>query len=261
MLHRFHDLKACTIHTDDEDIGAVKDLYFDDLSTAIRYFVVDTGHWLPGRKVLLAPAALRHVDEAESTLNTVLTRQQIEDSPGVEEDRPVSRQEEIRLHAHYGWDPYWLIPPSAAGIAPYWGGFGAAGLPPIETRPGRGAAEEEALLAEQAKGDAHLRSANEVRGYEVEARNGDVGRVDDFLVDEEHWAIAFLVVETGSWLSSRPILLAPAWLEGIDWANRQITVGLDKEQIRSSPAYEHGTVVDREYQRRLFAHYDRPPLA
>ena len=121
MLRSFAHLRGSAIQASDGEIGSLRDVYFDDQSTLIRYFVVDTGTWLPGRRVLLAPAAVGGVDAERGGIVTGLTRQQVEDSPSSDLDQPVSRQQETTLHAYYGWEPYWAAPPLAGSLAPYWG--------------------------------------------------------------------------------------------------------------------------------------------
>lgn len=249
MLHSFADLTDFTIRAQDGEIGSVRDLFFDDRSTRIRYIVVDTGRWLPGRRVLLAPSSIGPIDRQDKALTTALTRQQVEDSPGIESDRPVSRQEELRLHQHFGWDPYWMHPPEAGLAAPFWGGTYA---PPVDAGPGA-----EAAPAADEDADLNLRSAREVRGYSVAARDGEVGTVDDYLIDDQRWTVSYLVVDTGGWLSSRPVLVRPDWLRAIEWADRKVTVDLDREQIRTSPPYDRSITVDEAHERRLAEHYGR----
>ena len=107
VLRRVEDLQTYTIGATDGDIGTVADLYFDDQSWTARYVVVDTGGWLSGRKVLIPPRAIQQIDAAGQRLVTNLTRQQVEDSPGIDTERPVSRPYEIDLYGYYGYPYYW----------------------------------------------------------------------------------------------------------------------------------------------------------
>jgi uncharacterized protein YrrD len=90
MLKPASAFKGLTIAATDGDIGSVTDLYFDDLSWTIRYLVVDTGTWLPGRQVLISPLSVRQVDDK---ILMSLTRAQVQNSPPVEADKPVNRQQ------------------------------------------------------------------------------------------------------------------------------------------------------------------------
>jgi hypothetical protein len=106
--------------------------------------------------------------------------------------------------------------------------------------------------------DAHLHSERDVVGYEIQARDGAIGRVDDFLVDDRAWTIRWLVVDTGKWLPGKHVLVAPEWVEDVAWAERAVRVGLSRAQIEGAPAYGPDKPVEREYEQRLYAHYGRP---
>jgi PRC-barrel domain len=255
MLHNLNHIVGYSIDASDGAIGSLKDLYFDDSSTLIRYLVVDTGNWLPGRRVLLVPAVIGGVDAAERKIVGGLTRGQVKDSPGIDAHRPVSRQHEISLHEYYDWRPYWEVPPLAGTVAPYWGGpmpVPAAPAPTEET------VVREVSAAERERADPHLRSAREVAGYRVAASNGEIGHVDDFLIDDGSWAIEFLVVDTRNWLPGRKVLIAPRWLRELDWAGRVVYVDLTRERIKSSPEYDAAMTPDEGYLERLFGHYGTP---
>jgi len=250
MLHSFNHIHGYGIHASDGEIGSLHDLYFDDRSTAIRYLVIDTGRWLPGRQVLLTPAAVGGVDTARQAIVTGLSRQQVEDSPDVATEKPVSRQEEMAIHTYYGWEPYWSVPPLAGTLAPYWG----AAIPPATSSSEERLAQEMAAR-ERADADPHLRSAREVEGYHVAATDGDIGHVEDFLIDDGAWTINLLGIDTRNWLPGRKVVISPGWLRRVDWPNRQIEVELSRDQIKSSPEYDPAKTVDEGYLEQLRAHY------
>ena len=136
MLRTFKDLRGFAILATDGVIGKVDDLYFDDEDWAIRYLVVDTGHWLPGRKVLISPLALGEPDWMGQLLPVSLTKAQIEHSPDIDTRKPVSRQHEAAYFEYYDYPYYW----GGAGI---WGMGAYPGSLTTETR------FEEALKAER----------------------------------------------------------------------------------------------------------------
>jgi uncharacterized protein YrrD len=255
MLRSFNHIRGYAIHASDGGIGSLRDLYFDDQSTQIRYFVVDTGTWLPGRRVLLAPAAVGGIDAERGEIVTGLTRRQVEDSPSVDTEKPVSRQQELELHTYYGWQPYWTVPPLAGGLAPYWGPAMPGTAYP---RPGEARVAEEVAAREREHSDPHLRSAREVKGYHVAATDGEIGHVDDFLIDDGDWAIRLLGIDTGNWLPGRKVVISPAWLRGIDWGEQRIVVDATRQQIKDSPEYDTAMNPDEGYLERLAAHYGRP---
>ncbi len=236
----------------DGDIGKVHDLYFDDDAWALRYFVIDTGGWLTGRKVLLSPHAVERVVLGER-LYVDLNRDQIEQSPDFDNDKPVSRQYESSYYAYYGYPNYWLGP-YAWGLSLYPG--------PTAQRPAHEAAVDEIevrrLAQERERSDPHLRSVREVRGYHIEATDGALGHIESFLVDARSWEIEGIVIDTRNWLPGRKVLVAPHWMVGIEWAARTVAVDLDKERVRNSPPYSPDAPVNRGYEERLYDFYGRP---
>jgi hypothetical protein len=254
MLRSFDHLRGFAIHASDGEIGSLRDLYFDDQSTLIRYFVVDTGTWLSGRRVLLAPAAVGGADAQRGEIITGLTRQQVEDSPPVDTEEPVARQQEIALHGYYGWEPYWAVPPLAGSLAPYWG----AAMPAAHMPSDEEAVAREMAAREREQRDPHLRSAREVKGYYVAATDGEIGHLEDFFIDDQDWAIRLLGIDTRNWLPGRRVVISPRWLHAVDWPGHRIEVGLTRQQIKGSPAYDPAMVPDETYLEQLAAHYGRP---
>src|SRR5262249_12390058 len=106
MMRTISSLKGQGVAATDGDIGSVQDIYFDDMTWTVRYFVVDTGTWLPGRQVLLSPMSLRGVN-ADGKVVVPLSRGQVEQSPSVDTDKPVNRQYEMQYAQYYGYPYYW----------------------------------------------------------------------------------------------------------------------------------------------------------
>src|SRR6266852_859981 len=81
----------------DGEVGKIREFYFDDASWTVRYLIVETGSWLAGRSVLILPKFLGSVDQKNQTIPVSLTRKQVEESPSIDIDKPVSRQHESDL--------------------------------------------------------------------------------------------------------------------------------------------------------------------
>ena len=166
MLFSFEDLRGYGIQAADGDIGSVRDVLFEDTTSIVRYLVVETGSWLFGRRVLLAPAAFGAIDHDARVLSTGLTRAQVEDSPGVDTERPVSRQKEEALHRTTAGRPTGTARPPMA-----WrplGRFAAARVPPA--RPEANPVERE--VAESRAPAGRSASAQRPRGDRL-LRGGD----------------------------------------------------------------------------------------
>jgi hypothetical protein len=246
MLRSTKELRGYTIHATDGDIGKVHEFYFDDLAWIVRYLVVDTGTWLPGRKVLLSPGVLGQPNWETRSLPVGLTKGQVEHSPDISADEPVSRQMEVDLHNYYGWTPYWQ-----SGLPQF--GLGAAAAAEVLAR-----AVKETEEKDEQESDPHLRSTREVIGYHIQARDGVIGHVDDLIVEDETWFIRYLVIDTRNWLPGRKVLVAPAWAEEIDWVERMVQLDLSRETVQNSPEFDPSMPVNREYEVRLYDYYGRP---
>jgi hypothetical protein len=249
MLIGVKDLVGFDLAATDGAIGEVVNCYFDDVHWTVRYLVVDTGGWLSGRKVLISPMAVRAVDAAGERVIVNLTREQVERSPDIDTHRPVSRQHEISLLQHYGFPTYWY--------GPY--AWGPEMLPTPPVPASETVLDEITARAEQdSLEDAHLHATSDVVGYDIQARDGAIGHVADFLLDDHSWTIRWLGVSTGNWLPGKQVLVAPEWVEDVAWTERAVRVGLTRAQIQEAPEYDRERPVERDYEQRLFAHYGRP---
>jgi hypothetical protein len=242
MLRSTKELRGYSIRAVDGDIGKVHELYFDDFAWMVRYLVVDTGNWLAGRKVLLQPGVLGQPDWENQALPVQLTKEQVEHSPAISTDQPVSRQMEANLHTYYGWTPYWQTGLLAPGMR--------IATSEMMVRSGED--------TEEGKGDPNLRSTREVIGYHIQARDGEIGHVEDLIVDDRLWTIHYLVIDTRNWLPGRKVLVAPAWAEQVSWAERKVHLDLSRETVKDSPEYDPSMPVNRAYEFRLYDYYGRP---
>jgi hypothetical protein len=254
MLYSVADLEGLKLRETDGTIGTVEDFYFDDASWLVRYLVVDTGTWLSGRKVLLPPQVAHAPDLASGTLPVDLTKTQVANSPDIDLAKPIERAMEERLYRHYGWEPYW-----GEGLFP----LDVPRYPGAPRSPGdERAADATAEQLDQALRpdfELHLRSADTVMHYYIHARDGDIGHVEDFLVEPEAWAIRYMVVATRNWLPGRKVLISPQWIEDISWSENMVHLDLLQAQLKNAPEYRHGAPIERPYETALFEHYKRAP--
>jgi hypothetical protein len=254
MLRRFTDIRSYTIGATDGDIGSVDDLYFDDLGWTVRYLVVDTGTWLSGRKVLLSPAALRGVDPMGTRIRTDLTRRQVEGSPSIDTQKPVSRQHETEFLSYYGYAPYWDGPYRWGASAYPMGGV----MPPATEAPVQARVAEELAARERQSHDEHLRSARAVSGYGIRATDGDLGHVEDFLIDEQDWAIRYLIADPRSWWPGPHVLVGTDWIRGVSWDDSVVEVDVTRDAIRNAPRWDPAAPFGRDEETRLYTHHGRP---
>ncbi len=250
MLRNVKDLRGYAIRATDGVIGHVEDFYCDDDDWAIRYLIVDTGTWLPGRKVLISPLAIGHPDWAGQLLPVSLTKAQVEKSPDIDTRKPVSRQDEAKYFGYYAYPYYW-------GGGGLWGMGAYPGSLDVENRVEMDM-KAHAVTPNRSPDDSHLRSCAAVRGSHIHATDGDIGHIEDFLVDEHSWAIRYLIVNTSNWWGGRQVLVAPQWIERVSWSDAKVSAGLTREAIKSAPRYDEAAQLDRQQEQAMYEHYGRP---
>jgi len=247
MFRSLNILRDYRILATDGSLGSVSDVYFDDRGWTVRHLVVDTGTWLPGRRVLIPTSALGTPDAARDEFPVDLTKEQVRNAPSIDEDKPVDRQHEAELYGYYGWAPYW------GGDVMMPGGVGVGGLGDAMSLPG--SIPPEPLPSDE--GDPHLRSGRDIIGYAIAAADSDIGEVSDILIDDQDWRIRYFLVDTGKWLPGRKVVLSPEWVKSIEWAEHKVVVDLTREQVEASPEYDEVEGVNRAYEEGLYAHYRR----
>ena len=238
MLRSLKDLQRYRIHAVDGDIGAAYEFYFDDMQWGIRYLVVDTGAWFTGQRVLISPMAIVHADWAGLTLTLDLTKERIRRAPKVDEYKPFSRQEELNYVKYYGWPTYW-----------------SAAIPTTTPKLGT---RQAITSPDEPKEAPHLHRTRPVFSYAIHARDGDIGEVEDFIVDDDAWMIRNMVVSTRHWLPGKKVLIAPQWIADVNESESKIHVDLTREKVRNSPEFNSTEPVNREYEVRLYDYYGRP---
>jgi hypothetical protein len=260
MLRSLKDLENYAIRATDGAIGHVKDFYFEDNTWVVRYLVVETGAWLSSRKVLISPISIGKPDWAEKELPVSLTQQQIKDSPDIDTTLPVSRQHEIQYLSYYGYPQYWGGPGMwAGGMNP---GTMLLGDPGLSATPfaiphavENVIIEEEALRHQQE--DIHLRSYEEVAGYRLHAIDGELGHVQGMLMDEETWAVRYLIIDTSNWWMGHKVLISPRWIEAFNWAEATVSINLTRQMIKEAPHYDPDSPLDRMEEQKIHEYYGR----
>jgi len=251
MLRIPSTLKGYDISATDGHFGTISDFLFDDTSFKLRWLVVDTGTWLPGRKVLLHPSVIGDVDSLRHSLMVTLSKARIKDSPDIMTDQPVSRQMENNLYDYYGWDPVW-------GHSYFGPDMAVSPLGPVAYSAtgemGR-AASFETHLSDQ---DPHLRSIAAVTGYHIEATDGPIGHVENFLIDDTNWDIRYVIVATSNWWFGQHVLVAPFAVRRVDWSDEKLRLNVTRAQVQDSPPWAPLRAIDSTYEQRLHSYYGWP---
>lgn len=240
MLFKAKAFKKYKLNAKDGEIGHVEEFYFDDKHWAVRYLIADTGNWLSERRVLISPYSLTSVNVEEKNINVNLSKKQIEESPSLETNRPVSHQFEMAYYGYYGLPVYW------------YGGYMWGAYPYINRE-----SEKWKEGKQQTKTwDPHLHCTNDVIGHHIQATDGEIGHVEDFIIDDNNWAIRYLIIDTKNWWPGKKILISPQWIDHISWDELKVFVNISREMVLQSPEYTEDSLVTREYELKLHHHYD-----
>ena len=234
-LRSIKQLHRSKLRASDGESGHVSDLYFDDQQWTVRYVVADTGSWITGRLVLIPSQAIGigSLRQEGNRLPVTLTRKQIDDSPPIESDKPVSLQYEEEYYRYYGWSAY----PGMGGMYGGGGMSGIAGFPVVPSMCQM--PEEETNRRERSNNDGnpHLRSTQASGGYQIQTSDGNIGHVTDFVMDDESWAICHFVVKTGHWFAGKQIAISPKHIDRISFEESKVFVNVTKEAILEAPEY------------------------
>jgi sporulation protein YlmC with PRC-barrel domain len=249
MKRSVKSLIGYTMSATDGAIGKVKDVYFDDETWTIRYLILETCDWLSGRKVLICSQALLATNWHNETFPINLTKKQIEHSPVINTDMPVSRQQEMQLHEYYPWSNYWV---SGMGIA----GMGTTGMVmPMRESVGEEISEKAHKPNKKPHGDHHLRSTETLIDYKVKAKDGDIGEIEDFIIDNTTWKMIFLVIDTGDWFPGKKVLLSSKWIKEINWDLSRIDINLTEVKVKNSPEYYPHQLINDVYEKNYYDYY------
>ena len=230
MFYFTSQLKTYNIDAVDGEMGKIKDLYFDDQKWAIRYAVVDTRKWLPGRRVLLSPTSFVNLNNESDYLEVEYDKEAVRNSPEIPDEDAISKDIEDSIAGYYGWNRYWtgnmLWGPQDRPLA----NFQHNEMTEKETR------YNQQLETQQAY---DLRSEDETMDYKVHASNGKLGKVIDMIYDDEYWKIGYIVV------ASSENYMEPTWfvfdtdaIESVDWYEGDIYIKTTVEAAKLTKEYD-----------------------
>jgi hypothetical protein len=191
--------------------------------------------------VLISPYALAIISPTERHIAINLTKEKIKGSPSLDTDQPVSRQFEQDYYGYYGCPSYWYGPN-------IWGAHSY-----IERDGGKWGKLNPGGKA----WDHHLRSTHAVSSYSIQALDGYIGHVEDFIIDDETWTIRYLIINTGTWWPGKKVLVSPQWIERVSWSESSVFVNLSRQTIKESPEYTDESLLTRDYEIGLHGHYNR----
>lgn len=240
MQRNLNSLLGLKLEGTDGEIGKLRDFYFDDISWTIRHLILKTGSWFSEKDVLISPEAVLHSHWEPGTLPVRLTKEQMLKSPEIETDKPVDRQREIEIYGHNLWQPYW-------GNT-----FYTTGLWDINTQAqliDQNEIKKDNEKDERSGYNRHLHSTQFVAGYHIQATDGSIGHVIDFIFDDLTWQISDVAVNTHNWIGGKKILIPVLNIKEIQWRESKVLVNEKAESIKNGlpfdqVKYEHPETED-----------------
>jgi len=228
MRLNINSLLGFSLSATDGEVGKIEETYFDDRNWAIRYLVVKTSQWLSGRKVLISPLAFNRSKWKGGTFPVNLTKKQILNSPYVDTDRPLSLHHTKSLNEYYLWQPF------------IDNGFYA----PVHC-------DQQDLIEEPTVNSAstdhiHLRSTRETRGFRIHAKDGEIGFVSGFIVEDESWKIIYLLVIAKSIFGDQKILISVQDIRKIKWNESKIYLDISVKAVEQCRIFDGSTFIGHE---------------
>ncbi len=221
MLQSVNELDTYTLLAADGEIGELKGFYFNEGTWDTPYLIADTGIWLPGRTIVIATEALGIFDPKAKRIQVNLTKDKIKNSPEVDDDKPLTHELEKKITLYYSWK------------------------------------DSGALVPQQATPTQLFRSTSALINQYIHAQDGDLGHVEDLLVDDEIWKIRYLVVDTRNWWPGKKVIIAPDFVRQVTWEADKVFIDLKRETVKSSPEYQPEALPDRKYEERLYGFYGK----
>ncbi|MCB0194602.1 MAG: PRC-barrel domain-containing protein [Anaerolineae bacterium] len=243
MFKSVHHLYGYTVMAGNDNIGHIDDIYFDDHNWIVQYFVIDTGNLFEGQKVLLSPTLIKHVDDEVEVLSVTLDRNGLSEF-AIATDQIVLGEAPATLSATEAGPP----------VSQLGGGLfdeetvGMSDDSIIETIRAKEGKEEtppaESSGTRSKKGHRNpIYSSKELIGSYIHATDGDIGHIEDLVVDEKLWAIQKVIIDTRNWLPGKKVQIEPKWIDSIDWTETAVYLSLSKSAVKNQPRFDPANPV------------------
>lgn len=235
----------------DEKVGSIEDIYFDDNEWIVRYLVDKTGFLFFGKKVLIPLLELDSIDSNKKNVKLKITKEEVMNSPTIDQDEPVSRDKEKLILGYYAFQPYWNVGSGFMG-----GGIGNAGSGYMGSAAGFGGLKSRREIVKDSEEDEEnsLRSVTEMVGYKMGIKEDEIGEVADLILDENH-EIAFIAVKTDKLECRDYMLVLPEWIHYISYRGKVFSTNKPKAYFENCPEYNLGDTVPDEYRKVLEEFY------
>ena len=244
------EILGYNIETYDQVTGEIKDFLFDDEYWIIRYVDAGLGINLPDRRVLVPQTFLKETDWDTQNFKVTLSREGLATCPALDKFQPISRLYEEELNKHYRIANYWArnynSPNNEVDKMTHFN------LPDQKFNAAPKLIKENQM-------DTNLRSFNEILGYDILTPDGNLGCVEDLLIDSDNWEIISIILDTSKnqpW--SKKVIIASTWIEEISYMDRQIKISLAIKEVENAPEYDPLAPVNEVLEKRFYNYLGKP---
>ena len=222
-----------------DTIGSVSGFLFDDTSWVIRYVIVDIPLNENGgvRNALIAPFSFGILNPQTRELPLIEEKQKVENSPFIDLKMPFSRKLQIELYKYYKWPPFDLDD---------------------VFHDMQSSVTTKYLNWEESIARSHLINTGETIGYYIEAADGEIGQVHDFIIDEECWIIRYISVNIGKNIPEKKVLIFPRDIKAVNLVEAKVYINIVQDTVMNSPEYITLLPIDRGYESRIHKYYGYP---
>ncbi len=251
MLISLHDIHQYKMKARDGEIGHVSDFIFDQKDWKLR-FVADKTSRVFGREVLVPASAISRTDWREQTLHVNLDREQVRQgekvkirellSPGGRQYLNINELMMIQPGSQH-------LPMSSSPSTDH----GSLGVLMNNMLPEN---QRERVIVQDLENDESLQSTQMVLGFRITTRNGELGRVEDFIVDESDWSIQYMVIRTSGADVDKRILVSPESIDWVSWRKKHVSVDMDSEKLQGCPNLKLTFPLSQTYRELLDSQYE-----
>jgi hypothetical protein len=235
MLRSINATNGYNVRAVNGVIGRVKSFLFDDTIWSIRYLVIKIPVNNKGgeKTALIAPFSFGFLNPEAREFPLSLEKQKVEKSPSVDLGRPISIKHQIQLYEYYKWPPF-----SKQAVT--------NNVHPILMKIVK---EKESDFSE------HLFNTEKIMGYDIEATDGGIGHVHDFIIDDEIWHIRYIAIDTGGKMPGKKVLIFPKAIKEFKQDKNKLFINIVKDTVINSPEYNSSFPIERAYEIKLHQYY------
>lgn len=252
MILNLSDKLNYKVKTSNGKEGTVKDFLFDEEQWTIRYLDVDMGGFFTGRRILIPISKVEDGNWVNECFNLSIHSNELKKMPTLGDKKTVSRAYEAKLAKHFKTEEYWgrrYVP----SMAPPSMGVPQHVFQPTQNRRMSGRVIKEDDI------ETSLRSFKEIKGYEVSAKNGKVGFVQDLLVESKYMGIISLIVQAKFGLGySKETIVANTFISEISFVEHSISLSLTKGEVLDSPEFDPNQAINEKEVIKKFDYTGKP---